>query len=148
MDVLHHDVGFEGATTAALCSLDAIDPCHFTAHAQAFACLRGAPCVWLPLIHIASQPTSHKPSFTTAVTLVKEIVAAGGAEIYRNTETDPTARCYPGGYFDPLGLADGRGADRLKEVRFLASSVSPRGFLFLLFFPVWSAQCSCQSVCG
>ena len=61
-------------------------------------------------------------------------MAAGGAEIYRNTETDPTARCYPGGYFDPLGLADGRGADRLKEVRFLASSVSPWGFLFLLLF--------------
>lgn len=34
-----------------------------------------------------------------------EVVLVGGAEIYRNTETDPEKRVYPGGPFDPLGLA-------------------------------------------
>ena len=31
----------------------------------------------------------------------------GGAEIYRNTEQDIGRRQYPGGVFDPLGLASG-----------------------------------------
>lgn len=34
-----------------------------------------------------------------------EVILVGGAEIYRNTETDPERRCYPGGIFDPLNLA-------------------------------------------
>jgi Chlorophyll A-B binding protein len=46
-----------------------------------------------------------------------EAILVGTAEIYRNSETDPEKRCYPGGYFDPLGLAEGKGADRLKEAR-------------------------------
>lgn len=44
-----------------------------------------------------------------------EALAVGGAEIYRNREQDPDKRCYPGGYFDPLGLASDEKADRLKE---------------------------------
>jgi light-harvesting complex II chlorophyll a/b binding protein 4 len=34
-----------------------------------------------------------------------EALLVGGAEIYRNTELDLEKRIYPGGYFDPLGLA-------------------------------------------
>lgn len=34
-----------------------------------------------------------------------EAILVGGAEIYRNGERDPEKRVYPGGAFDPLGLA-------------------------------------------
>lgn len=34
-----------------------------------------------------------------------EAVAVGGAEFYRNGELDASKRIYPGGVFDPLGLA-------------------------------------------
>lgn len=45
-----------------------------------------------------------------------EAILVGGAEIYRNTELDPERRLYPGGVFDPLGLAsDPRRAASLKE---------------------------------
>ncbi|GIL76474.1 hypothetical protein Vretimale_6014 [Volvox reticuliferus] len=45
-----------------------------------------------------------------------EVILVGGAEIYRNTETNPEKRCYPGGFFDPLKLAseDEERAFRLK----------------------------------
>ncbi|KAK9811394.1 hypothetical protein WJX72_003203 [[Myrmecia] bisecta] len=36
-----------------------------------------------------------------------EVLLVGGAEIYRNTALDTQSRLYPGGYFDPLGLASG-----------------------------------------
>ena len=41
---------------------------------------------------------------------------AGGAEIYRNGELDPEKRIYPGGLFDPLGLAS-EGSDRTAKLR-------------------------------
>ncbi|KAG1675902.1 hypothetical protein FOA52_001559 [Chlamydomonas sp. UWO 241] len=34
-----------------------------------------------------------------------EALLVGGAEVYRNAELDPELRVYPGGPFDPLGLA-------------------------------------------
>ena len=36
-----------------------------------------------------------------------EVLLVGGAEIYRNTEQNIERRQYPGGVFDPLGLASG-----------------------------------------
>ncbi len=36
-----------------------------------------------------------------------EVLLVGGAEIYRNTEQNIQKRQYPGGVFDPLGLASG-----------------------------------------
>ncbi|KAK9825932.1 hypothetical protein WJX81_008374 [Elliptochloris bilobata] len=36
-----------------------------------------------------------------------EALLVGGAEVYRNRELDTETRIYPGGYFDPLGLASG-----------------------------------------
>lgn len=36
-----------------------------------------------------------------------EVLAVGGAEFYRNSELNPEKRLYPGGFFDPLGLASG-----------------------------------------
>lgn len=36
-----------------------------------------------------------------------EVILVGGAELYRNSELNPEKRLYPGGPFDPLGLASG-----------------------------------------
>jgi len=56
------------------------------------------------------------PFSATALAYINPILI-GGAELYRNSETDPEKRCYPGGVFDPLGLASGDAdqAFRLKE---------------------------------
>lgn len=55
--------------------------------------------------------------FTTTQLVTIEVLAVGGAEIYRNSELDPEKRQYPGGLFDPLKLASGNDekAFRLKE---------------------------------
>jgi len=60
-----------------------------------------------------------------------EVFAVGGAEIYRNTELDPTRRCYPGGYFDPLGLASGDDDKvfRLKEAEIKHARLAMVGYL-------------------
>mmetsp|Transcript_2409 Transcript_2409/g.5485 ORF Transcript_2409/g.5485 Transcript_2409/m.5485 type:complete len:292 (-) Transcript_2409:220-1095(-) len=42
--------------------------------------------------------------FTVSQLTLLEVLLVGGAEIYRNTETDLDKRLYPGGTFDPLGF--------------------------------------------
>ena len=44
------------------------------------------------------------PFSVTALSYINPILI-GGAELYRNSQTDPEKRCYPGGFFDPLKLA-------------------------------------------
>merc|ERR1711998_709045 len=44
--------------------------------------------------------------FTVSQLTLLEVLLVGGAEIYRNTETDLDKRLYPGGSFDPLGLTE------------------------------------------
>eukprot|EP00470_Lotharella_oceanica_P001659 CAMPEP_0170168898 /NCGR_PEP_ID=MMETSP0040_2-20121228/1841_1 /TAXON_ID=641309 /ORGANISM="Lotharella oceanica, Strain CCMP622" /LENGTH=301 /DNA_ID=CAMNT_0010407333 /DNA_START=104 /DNA_END=1009 /DNA_ORIENTATION=+ len=44
--------------------------------------------------------------FTISQLTLLEVLLVGGAEIYRNTETDLEKRLYPGGAFDPLGFSD------------------------------------------
>jgi len=44
-------------------------------------------------------------------------VLMGGVELFRNTELDPEARCYPGGAFDPLKLASEPGTERTDKLR-------------------------------
>jgi len=48
-----------------------------------------------------------------------EAFAVGGAELYRNGQLDADKRTYPGGAFDPLGLAtQGKAsADQIKRLR-------------------------------
>ena len=46
------------------------------------------------------------PFSASALAYINPILI-GGAEIYRNTATEPEDRCYPGGVFDPLGLGSG-----------------------------------------
>jgi light-harvesting complex II chlorophyll a/b binding protein 4 len=45
--------------------------------------------------------------FTVTQLTIIEVLLVGGAEIYRNTEQNIERRQYPGGVFDPLGLASG-----------------------------------------
>jgi light-harvesting complex II chlorophyll a/b binding protein 4 len=58
-----------------------------------------------------------------------EVLAVGGAEIYRNSELDTTKRCYPGGIFDPLKLADGEKGERLKEAEIKHARLAMVAFL-------------------
>jgi light-harvesting complex II chlorophyll a/b binding protein 4 len=61
-----------------------------------------------------------------------EVLAVGGAEIYRNTELDTEKRLYPGGYFDPLNLADGGDPEkvfRLKTAEIKHGRLAMVGFL-------------------
>lgn len=55
------------------------------------------------------------PFSTTALAYINPILI-GGAELYRNTATDPEERCYPGGVFDPLNLGSGD-ADKVFKLR-------------------------------
>eukprot|EP01023_Acetabularia_acetabulum_P067101 TRINITY_DN917_c0_g1_i2.p2 TRINITY_DN917_c0_g1~~TRINITY_DN917_c0_g1_i2.p2 ORF type:complete len:287 (-),score=74.02 TRINITY_DN917_c0_g1_i2:212-1072(-) len=60
-----------------------------------------------------------------------EAILVGGAEVYRNTELDPTKRCYPGGVFDPLKLAsdDSERAFKLKEAEIKHARLAMVAFL-------------------
>lgn len=58
-----------------------------------------------------------------------EALLVGGAEIYRNTELDTTKRCYPGGVFDPLNLAEGDKGLRLKEAEIKHARLAMVAFL-------------------
>ena len=66
--------------------------------------------------------------FTISQLVIIEVLLVGGAEVYRNTELDTAKRCYPGGLFDPLGLADGKNADRLKEAEIKHARLAMIGF--------------------
>nr|ACF24530.1 chlorophyll a/b binding protein CP29 [Gymnochlora stellata] len=54
--------------------------------------------------------------FTVSQLTLLEVLLVGGAEIYRNTETDLDKRLYPGGYFDPLGLTT-KSAEQTQNLR-------------------------------
>merc|ERR1719329_2089105 len=52
----------------------------------------------------------------TALTVI-EVILMGYLEIARSSELDQEKRIYPGGYFDPFGLADASDADRVFALR-------------------------------
>ncbi|GMH32953.1 hypothetical protein BSKO_00787 [Bryopsis sp. KO-2023] len=60
-----------------------------------------------------------------------EVLLVGGAELYRNSVLDTTARCYPGGYFDPLNFGSGDPAkvERLKEAEIKHGRLAMIAFL-------------------
>merc|ERR1711964_842317 len=62
-----------------------------------------------------------------------EAIAVGGAELYRNGELDPEKRIYPGGAFDPLGLATVGKADE-NQIRRLREAEIKHGRLAMVAF--------------
>jgi len=46
-----------------------------------------------------------------------EVLTMGFAEVKRSSELDSNKRCYPGGYFDPLGLAASADAEALFKLQ-------------------------------
>ncbi|CAG9463099.1 unnamed protein product [Pedinophyceae sp. YPF-701] len=62
-----------------------------------------------------------------------EAILMGGVEIYRSTELDTTKRCYPGGVFDPLGLA-GPDADPEKAFRLKEAEIKHARLAMVAFF--------------
>lgn len=65
-----------------------------------------------------------------------EAILVGGAEIYRNRERDPETRLYPGGAFDPLGLAS---ADDSKAFRLKTAEIK-HGRLAMIAFLGFGVQ--------
>ncbi len=55
--------------------------------------------------------------FTVSQLVIIEVLLVGGAELYRNSEQDIEKRLYPGGLFDPLGLASGEDPDRIFKLK-------------------------------
>lgn len=72
----------------------------------------------------------HIPLSITALVWI-EAILVGGAEVYRNGERDPEKRVYPGGAFDPLGLAsaDDDKAFRLKTAEIKHGRLAMIAFL-------------------
>jgi light-harvesting complex II chlorophyll a/b binding protein 4 len=60
-----------------------------------------------------------------------EVITMGFVEVLRNTELDTEKRCYPGGAFDPLGLAskDAETTFRLKEAELKHGRLAMIAFL-------------------
>ena len=56
------------------------------------------------------------PLDTYTLTVI-EVLVIGYVEFARNTETDLEKRCYPGGYFDPFGLAANADDERLFKLK-------------------------------
>merc|ERR1711907_719203 len=68
-----------------------------------------------------------------------ELFAVGGAEFYRNSELKSEGRLYPGGLFDPLGLASaGKASD--KQISRLREAEIKHGRLAMISFLGFSVQ--------
>lgn len=69
--------------------------------------------------------------FTNTQIVWFEVLSMGFVEIFRNTELDLEKRCYPGGAFDPLGLAakDEATTFRLKEAELKHGRLAMIAFL-------------------
>jgi len=63
-----------------------------------------------------------------------EALAVGGAEFYRNSELDLEKRVYPGGLFDPLGLASG---DDAKAFRLKTAEIKHGRLAMVAFLGYW-----------
>lgn len=63
-----------------------------------------------------------------------EALAVGGAELYRNAELDTEKRCYPGGAFDPLGLATPGKADDAQVERLREAEIKHGRLAMVAFF--------------
>merc|ERR1711959_291844 len=63
-----------------------------------------------------------------------EAIAVGGAELYRNSELDADKRIYPGGVFDPLGLATPGKADNNRVNRLREAEIKHGRLAMVAFF--------------
>jgi light-harvesting complex II chlorophyll a/b binding protein 4 len=63
-----------------------------------------------------------------------EALAVGGAELYRNSELDSQKRIYPGGVFDPLGLATVGKADKDQIARLREAEIKHGRLAMVSFF--------------
>merc|ERR1711977_719077 len=63
-----------------------------------------------------------------------EALAVGGAELYRNNELNSEKRIYPGGFFDPLGLATVGKADKNQINRLREAEIKHGRLAMVSFF--------------
>lgn len=68
-----------------------------------------------------------------------EALSVGGAELYRNTELDSQKRLYPGGFFNPLGLAS-ESKSSLEQIQRLRESEIKHSRLAMVSFLGFAVQ--------
>ena len=105
--------------TAAACPRPHLLPSHHQALTVSpppplFPCL---PSPLQTLVYDRPQYANVDLPFDIYTLAVLNSVLMGGVELFRNTELDPEARCYPGGAFDPLKLASEPGTERTDKLR-------------------------------
>jgi light-harvesting complex II chlorophyll a/b binding protein 4 len=78
-----------------------------------------------------TQYLGFRLPFTITQLVWIEAILVGGAEVYRNSQLDADRRLYPGGVFDPLGLASGDDdkSRRLKEAEIKHGRLAMVAFL-------------------
>jgi len=85
----------------------------------------------------ATRYLNFRLPFTVTQLVWVEAILVGTAEIYRNSELDPSKRIYPGGLFDPLNLVDGQ--DEARQFR-LKEAELKHGRLAMIAFAGFAAQ--------
>jgi len=77
--------------------------------------------------------------FSISQLSIIEVLAVGGAELYRTGELDPIKRIYPGGIFDPLGLASSGVSDD-EQIKRLREAEIKHGRLAMIAFLGFGVQ--------
>ena len=90
------------------------------------------------LVELEQPQYLGRPIDISLSTLVAiEVLLFGFLEVARNGELDPEMRCYPGGAFDPFGLAEKGDNFALKEAELKHARLAMVGML--VYVGEWAA---------
>lgn len=90
-----------------------------------------SPLAAQTVVYNAPQYAGVELPFDIYTLAIANSVLMGGVELFRNSELDPEKRIYPGGAFDPLGLAsdDSERTQKLREAEIKHARLAMVSFL-------------------